>query len=321
MTRARARLVVVVTAVLATLATLVTAAEPSNAQGSTSATDALAWSTTPAAALAADGGGQELGLAVSANGSVVVVGSNTGGPLCVYAKSTEGTWPTSPTATIPPVADPTATFGRSVAISAGGQEIIASGAGAAYIYIQTAGQWPTSPSQTITATASTFGWPVALSDDGQTALVGSSGAAYVYTEVGGIWPSAPTATLSGAGGAALALSGNGEEVLSGAPLSGSGGNAYLYEDVDGSWTTSSPVVLSGTGQVGGGFGSSVALSDNGQTLMVGEPNADDGASPYLGAVYIYSLADLADWDILYAPAGSEEFGTAIAISSDGQTAL
>ncbi len=80
----------------------------------------------------------------------------------------------------------------------------------------------------------------------------------------------------------MALSADGRVALIGA-LSYNGGPqgaAFVYDNADGAWSTAPAATL--TGPLGGGFGTSVALSADGTVAMVGEPNPDG-----TGAVYIY----------------------------------
>ena len=129
------------------------------------------------------------------------------------------------------------------------------------------------------------------------------GQAYLFTETGGTWSTMPTVQFpdpaNAAGdvfGTAVALSADGTKALIGAPntstqspvILGAYGWAYLYMQSGGSWTNvtgpafslSNPQIpdyftsmgwpLPGySGGIGGGFGSALALSSDGTTLIVG----------------------------------------------------
>ena len=79
-----------------------------------------------------------------------------------------------------------------------------------------------------------------------------------------------------------------------------------------------PAGLSSNGQ----FGSSVALSGNGQVALVGAFNTNSGA----GAAYVYTYdSSTQTWSgpsaTLSAPSGVYHFGSSVALSSDGTVAL
>jgi lipocalin len=92
--------------------------------------------------------------------------------------------------------------------------------------------------------------------------------------------------------------------------------------------TSAPLLpagekLTGAGESGtGAFGSSVALSADGQTALVGAPNDDNGA----GAAWIFTRSG-STWTqqgekLLGAgESGYDEFGASVALSADGSTAV
>ncbi|WP_367026854.1 FG-GAP repeat protein [Methylococcus sp. ANG] len=74
-----------------------------------------------------------------------------------------------------------------------------------------------------------------------------------------------------------------------------------------------------------GFGRAIALSADGRTALVGAPFAEVSGLPYAGTAYVYTL-DAAGWTIEWklVPQDTEgfgEFGTSVALSADGNTAL
>jgi hypothetical protein len=258
---------------------------------------------------------------------------------------------------IPPSSAAAATFagplgsaeqlGASVALSAGGQVALigapaAAGGGAAYLYVESGGTWPTTPTATFTGPPGSegdVGTAVALSANGEVALVGApgggyapsnDGAAYLYVEVAGAWPAAPTATFSGAPGtsgklgSAVALSADGTVALVGAPVA-SYGAAYIYEGSGGNWSSTPAAAFTGppTTDGGGEFGSSVALSADGQVALVGAPGA---GTAYDGAGYLYSESG-GTWPSSPTaffpgpPGAGAEDGNSVALSANGQVAL
>ena len=122
-------------------------------------------------------------------------------------------------------------------------------------------------------------------------------------------------------GASVALSADGDTALVGAPLAGGGaGAAYLYTRSGSSWTQQAK--LTATGEQGAGeLGSSVALSGDGHTALLGAPLASGGA----GAAYLFARSG-PGWTqqatlTATGEQGSGQFGSSVALSGDGSTAL
>jgi hypothetical protein len=194
--------------------------------------------------------------------------------------------------------------------------------GAAYLYEQADGTWPTTPTATFTGAGSL----AALSADGHAVLVSAPqpGALNVYDEADGTWPTVPTVTLQGPSTPGpVALSADGSTVLVGAPKAGPAysGAAYVYSKTGGTWSPS-PVATFAAGQADddlNGFGSSVALSADGQTALV---SASDGGYGNGGAAYVYGDAG-GSWSPAPVASftGAFGFGSSLALSADGQTAV
>lgn len=238
-------------------------------------------------------------------------------------------------------------FGASVALSADGNMALIGGPadrfdiGAVWVFKQLSGAWRqqagkiTAPDEVAGAQ---FGDSVALSADGTTALVGGEfdgngpdapGAAWVFTP-------GPNGLLTQQGpkltpndnvnfakfGASVAVSSDGNTALIGGPDdNGSIGAAWTFTRSAGAWTQRGRK-LAGIGEDGlAGFGTSVALSSDGATALIGSPN-DDG----LGATYVFSghPGAMTQHEAKLTPtgeAGSAGSGFAVALSSDGATAL
>jgi hypothetical protein len=126
------------------------------------------------------------------------------------------------------------------------------------------------------------GWSVALSADGNTAIVGGitdnrlTGAVWVFTRSGGGWTQQGS-KLVGAGavgqggqGISVALSADGTTAIVGGPYDNSyTGAAWVYSRGGTVWTQQGNKLV-GTGAVGSAMqGSSVALSADGNTAIVG----------------------------------------------------
>lgn len=245
----------------------------------------------------------------------------------------------TPSAVINGVAGSNEQLGYSVSLSANGQTALVgvrdanNGDGGAYLYVESGGTWPSTPTATFTPPAGSgafVGSAVALSADGGTALVGggyglpsgvANDVAYLYTAASG-WSNVPAATysypLAGANPVAVALSGDGQTALVGVQYaSGNLGAAYLYSASGGSWPTAPTATLVGTDPF---FGTSVALSADGNTALVG-----DTGSASAGYAYLYTDS-AGTWpatpDMTFTGINPTwSFGYSVALSSDGQTAL
>jgi len=125
-------------------------------------------------------------------------------------------------------------------------------------------------------------------------------------------------------GYSVAMSGNGDTVIVGAWLNdGNGvdaGQARVYRRDDSGWS-----------QVGGDidgeadhdkFGSSVAMSNDGNTVIIGAPN-NDGNGPVAGHARVYRF-DGSTWNQIGNDLEGEPYnnaGWSVAISNDGNTAI
>jgi hypothetical protein len=181
-----------------------------------------------------------------------------------------------------------------------------------------------------------FGTSVAISSDGLTALVGdpggsanpntSIGEATVYYDNTGTW-SAGTALLVPASavafGSTVALSANGSTAIVGDP-SALGpdnvtviGGAYVYTLSGDTWSPPTALAAPATAAA---FGTSVSLSGDGLTALVGDPNDSSGTA--VGEAWIYTSNGLA-WSAsptgLTVPGTASVFGTSVALSASTTT--
>jgi len=179
------------------------------------------------------------------------------------------------------------------------------------------------------------GHAVAISADGDTLIVGSpntdglTGGAWVFTRSHGVWMQqgprlAGVRIGDDAGqGHSVAISGDGNTALIGGPVDqDSRGAAWVFTRSAGVWTQQG-LRLAGTGFVGESFqGSSVALSAFGNTALLGGPGDNGNA----GAVWFFTRS-AGTWKQLgtklvgTGAAGNATLGTAVAISTDGNTAV
>jgi hypothetical protein len=184
----------------------------------------------------------------------------------------------------------------------------------------------------------------------------NSGAAYVYTRAGSSWNSSPTYlkpfnTDSGDNfGASVAVSTDGNTIAIGAteedspsiligPITGDSSNThsatgavYVFARPSGTWIPQAYVKAANTG-VGDRFGSSVALSSDGNTLAAGargesstalDANGEmnDDSSPFSGAAYVYTRSSSWGFEAYLKAsntAANALFGWSVAMSANGNT--
>jgi len=277
-------------------------------------------------------------VAFSADGNTALVGAynaNSGTGYAAIYRYTNGTWTTATTLTS--TAGAGANFGYAVALSANGNTALVgayngnSGNGYAAIYRYTGGTWSTATELVSTAGSSaSFGKAVALSADGNTAAVGAplaspsnNGYVAIYRYTSGSWSSATTlvstAGTGGSFGKAVALSADGNTAAVGANTSGSVGYAAIYRYTGGTW--SSATALTSTSGTGAQFGYAIALSADGNTALVGAYTANPSNSGY-AEIYRYTNGTWSSAILLTSTAGTlAQFGYALALSADGNTAL
>ncbi len=240
-------------------------------------------------------------------------------------------------------------FGASVALSANGNTALIgapednSRIGAAWVFTRSGFTWSQQGSKLTGARErgeGQFGTAVALSADGNTALIGGigddkdTGAVWVFTRSGSTWfqqgeklvGSSPE--LEGRFGQSVALSGDGTTALIGCgPFYGHGGGAWIFTRTGSLWSQQGPRI-NPTGEVGeGNFGTSVALSSDGSTALIGTPWDDSHA----GAAWVFVRSGEEWVQQGNKLTGGEEsgsngfgegaFGASVALSAEGDTAL
>lgn len=243
-------------------------------------------------------------------------------------------------------------FGRSVAISSDGNTVIGGAPfedvspyttnGAAYVFTRSGSTWTEQAKLAPNDMEGNerFGWSVALSDDGNTALIGAylentspysdNGAAYVFTRSGSTWTQQAKLTASDLQssdllGIAVALSSDGNTAILGASNEStspytSNGAAYVFTRSGSTWTQQAKLLASDLGN-NDNFGLCVAISDNGNTAIIGAP---EKTSSY-GAAYVFTRSGTS-WtqqQKLVAPITlvNSKFGQSVALSGDGTQAV
>jgi uncharacterized protein (TIGR03437 family) len=164
------------------------------------------------------------------------------------------------------------------------------------------------------------GSSVALSSDGSTAIVGGPLAAWVYTRSGAVWVQQGSKLVGTDGfGASVALSADGNTAVVGAPGdSVDAGAAWVYTRSGGVWTQQGGK-LAATGVGAASQGSSVALSADGNTVIMGGPGGAGGAWVYTrsGGVWTQQGGELVGTGAI----GDANQGFSVALSADGNTAI
>lgn len=177
-----------------------------------------------------------------------------------------------------------------------------------------------------------FGFSVALSNDGHIALVGAvgknsnKGAAYIFIKHADTWTEQQELTaLDGESedefGISVALDGCGLLALIGAPGKNSGkGAAFIFVQHGTTYRQQQELTAAG-GAANDVFGTSVALSTDEHTALIGAP----GKHASTGAAYIFTDGpkNWTEQQELKASDGenADSFGYAVALNSDGEIAL
>jgi hypothetical protein len=286
------------------------------------------------------------GVSLPANATITFADTALNQDLCknavVTLNATTGAWQLQGGAKIVAGASEigAGNFGWSVAVSADGNTALIGGeydnggVGAAWVYTRSGSTW-TQEGSKLTGAGETgngyFGQSVALSADGNTALIGgqydngSVGAAWVFTRSGSTW-TAQGAKLTGSGwfGYSVALSADGNTALIGGNKDNGGiGAAWVFTRSGSTWTQEG-AKLTGAGATGttGNFGTSVALSADGNTALIGGL----GDNALVGAAWVFTRSS-SIWTAQGSKltgageTGPGQFGVSVALSADGNTGL
>jgi hypothetical protein len=247
-----------------------------------------------------------------------------------------------------------ADFGSSVAVSSDGTKLVIGAAnqwvksknarpGAVYVFTKAGDDWVQAqqlvPSE---GEVSEFGARVATSSDGSVLIIGANrkrtggnarqGIAYVFTKSGSGWSQTqeltpPNGVADDYFGWSLASSRDGNTLLVGACQkyvydSFHQGAVYVYTRTENNWVQTSKLTAS-DGADGDFFGSSLACSSEGSTLIIGAAYKKNGKNVYQGAVYVFTKSGSAWLQVqeLVASEGDgrayDNFGYSVAISSKG----
>ena len=208
--------------------------------------------------------------------------------------------------------DPTYYYqGGSVSLSSDGNTAIIGGGGTdiAWVWTRSGGVWRQQGSKLVGtgAVSGSLGDVVSLSSDGNTAIVGASGdnnmnvgtyeavgAVWMWTRSGGVWTQQGS-KLVGTGavggsvyqGGSVSLSSDGNKAIVGGDGDSPWGAAWVWTRSGGVWTQQGSKLVGTGGDDGNNSGvyqgASVSLSSDGNTAIVGGPNANS----LTGAAWIY----------------------------------
>ncbi len=231
--------------------------------------------------------------------------------------------------------------GCGVAIAADGNTLVTGGCyypnGGAYIFTRSGVTWTRQGSKLLGTGAmgdARQGESVSMSADGKTLVIGGpeddsqTGATWVFVRSGNTWSQQGTKLVgtNGAGakqGGAVALSADGNTFVVGGAADSSGrGAIWIFKRTNGSWAQFGAKLTpsDGTANPLPQFGTSVAVSANGDTVLVGGIG-----DAYQGAAWVFTR------DVgTYVQQGTKLVGTgavgnamqgySVALSADGNTA-
>ncbi len=284
---------------------------------------------------------------ISKDGNTFIVGgpgdNGSLGAVWIYTRSGK-TWSQQGSKLVGTGAVGLAQQGHSVSISADGNTAIVSGfednnsIGAAWVFTRSGNTWSQQGNKLVgtgAASQARQGQSVSISADGNTAIIGGFdddggiGATWVFTRSANTW-SQQGSKLVGTGnvgsthqGHSVSVSADGNTVIIGGyGDNGNIGAAWVFTRNGGSWSQQGSKLV-GNGAVGQSYqGSSVSLSADGNTAMVGGYRD----SSYTGAVWVFERSG-STWSQLGSKLvgtgamGKSTQGSSVSISSDGNTAI
>jgi hypothetical protein len=283
---------------------------------------------------------QGMSVALSADGSTIAVSGpfddGSKGAVWIFIRSGD-TWSQEAKLIATDAAGP-ARFGWGVALSGDGNTLISggvtddSGIGAAWIFARSGGVWSQQGPKLVATSAYEGdvvhgqGESVAISADGGTALVvGTSDyagvGAWIYVREGNSWQPQGSPLPGGdeyQGGPTVGLSADGNTAV----VSSYGQGARVFVRDSGEWTQDGPVLL-GTGTTGEATqGWSVAISADGNVVLMGGVNDGD----VRGAAWVF-VRRRGHWfqhgpKLVGAESGPQSRqGWSVGLSADGSTAI
>jgi hypothetical protein len=212
-------------------------------------------------------------------------------------------------------------MGYDVALSADGVYALVSAPGGYLAFTRRFGAW----AREVQITA--LGGAMALDQYADTAFIGNTARVYVVRHSGGTWFGTSTFECSGTtavpnGWADIAISGDRSTLLVSDPGDSNGrGAVWVFVRENGGWIEQAK--FPGEGVIGqGAFGSSLALSHDGNLALVGALDDDNQR----GAVFSFSRNG-GEWTYIYKLSPPppedlrEQFGVDVAVSAHGERLL
>lgn len=174
-----------------------------------------------------------------------------------------------------------------------------------------------------------FGSSVAITPDGNTAAIvgarsGNPSAIYLFTRSGSVWTEVEkiTSNYSSHEIKSIAISSDRNTIAAGG--GDFAGAVFLFTRSGSVW--SEVEIVPNDSTLSDGFGTSVALTADGDTLLVGAPGADRTGAGNAGAVYIFkrTIPSGSSWSQVakfYSNSIQQDewLGTSVAITPDGNT--
>ncbi len=255
---------------------------------------------------------------------------------------------------IPADGDSGDNFGISVGVSGDGSTAIIGAirdedsngveVGSAYVFSRPGGGWQIKLAATDGDNVDRFGSSVGVSDDGTTAIIGAdfdedpngtgAGSAYLFRRGDGSWQErAKLAASDGDSddnfGSSISISGDGNTVVIGADFgrdidAGEVGSVYVFTQAGGNWQQQAKLTAS-DGDNGDRFGSSVDVSSDGTTAIIGADFDEDPNGGAAGSTYVFTRMSGGWQEQAKLAAGDgnsgDRFGSSVGVSNDGNTAV
>lgn len=251
---------------------------------------------------------------------------------------------------ISPTEDRISSFGTSVAASGNGNTAIvgADGDNSAYVFGNDGGEWAQQAKLVPDDgdTGDLFGHSVDISNDGTIALIGSysdkastdynAGSVYVFIKSNNGWNEQTKITPEDNNrvqffGTSVALTGDGTTAVVGAPDTWNSndeplGATYVFSNTNQGWmqenklTPNNPNTDSDSNE----FGASVAISEDSNTVVIGDPGGGSGIS-LAGRAYTF-VKEQGEWrqqDKYKAndTNRADQFGNSVSVTDAGNTAI
>jgi uncharacterized repeat protein (TIGR01451 family) len=294
---------------------------------------------------------QGVAVSLSADGNTAIIGGSgdnfsTGG-VWIWTRS-GGVWTQQSPKLVGTGAAEGSTEGNAVAISADGNTAIVGAAGddrdafdnhhgSAWIWTRSGNLWTQQGPKLVgsdAAGAAQQGTSVAISADGNTVIIGGSsdngslGASWIWARSAGVWSQqGPKLVASDSFGPAkqgwsVSLSADGNTAIVGGFLDhNNDGGAWIWTRSGGVWSQQGPRLFGSGATVNPRQGTSVAISADGNTAIVGGYLDNNQGAAWIwtrsGGVWTQQGSKL----VGSGAVGNAAQGTYVAISGDGNTAL